>query len=159
MNTITEKTIINASPSKVWEFLTNLHKDDNYKKWHPQDHISFTLLKGNSATPGSVMYIQERLGNFILRLPYRLRQSTFPNYLEYTLVFPLSLLRLGKGYFRMDYVKPGVTNLTAYVEYGYSMPIISETVDWFISLFIDKFAAEKHIHEEGENIKRLLENR
>ncbi len=44
--TILEDTVeIYTTPEKIWEFRANM--DDNYKVWHPQDHIFFDGPRGN----------------------------------------------------------------------------------------------------------------
>jgi len=157
MQTINEKTIIKSPPEKVWEFLTTLHKGDNYHQWHPHDHIIYRLKKGDMQTIGSKAYFEERIGTFKLKLTYQLTKAQYPSYLEYSPAFPLSLLNLGKASFALKSIEANATELTAYVRYGYGLPIMGGLIDFLIRMFVKKADAEKHIREEGENLKRLLD--
>lgn len=157
MRTITEKTIIKARPEDVWKFLTSLHLGNNYHQWHPQDHIKIILIAGDGSTVGSRFYIEEYIGKFILRLPYLITQSVPSECLEYTASFPLSIFNLGMGYFKIKKTSSTETELTAYVQYGYNFPILGKLIDWLIELFVKVDAGKKHIHEEGLNMKKILE--
>lgn len=157
MRTITEETIIKAAPEQIWKFLTNLHKNGNYKKWHPKDHISYTLRKGSMGEVGGVAYFEEHLGRFTLKLSYLTIKAQYPHYLEYVAAPPLGWLRAGKGTFTMKPIDNEYTRFIAYAEYGYHIPILSQLFDWIAEKIVPVAIARKHIIEEGENIKRLLE--
>lgn len=158
MQQITEVTLVKAPAKEVWNFLTNLQTGDTYRKWHPRDHIKIICLKGNGEAVGSNFYAEEYIGKFVLRLPYTVTHSIPHYYLEYSASFPLSLLKVGKGYFKIEDVNSKTTKLTAYVEYGYELPILGKVLDKIVNFLIKKKHLEKHIHEEGENIKKLLEH-
>lgn len=157
MKIITEETIIKTSPENIWNFLTSLHTDDNYKKWHPADHVVYILRKGDMTKVGGAAYFVEHMGNFTLKLTYTTKVANYPTYLEYRAVPPLSWLHAGRGSFQMLPVDPKTTRFIAYVEYGYNMPIIGTIIDLVIEKFIRYEDARKHMHEEGENLKAILE--
>lgn len=158
MRTITEETIVNATPERVWDFLVNLHLGDNYKRWHPKDHVSFKLLKGNNmGDVGSEAHFKEYIGGFPLFLSYKTVAAKYPEYLGYTAIPPLSWLHLGKGTLRMEKLPDGTTRLTAHFEYGWSVPVIGKLLDWLIEHIVKNSAGKKHMHEEGENIKKIVE--
>ena len=48
---------IKASPEKIWEFF--VHLEENYKSWHPEDHIVFKWVKGTPMETGSRYYGEE----------------------------------------------------------------------------------------------------
>jgi len=157
MKRVTEQTIIKTSPERIWQFLVNLHKDGNYTKWHPQDHIKFTLVEGDLEKVGSIASFEERIGKVIIKGSYKVTQSVSPRYLEYSPTFPLSLLKAMKAYFKIEPINSSQTKFTAYTEYGYNIPLFDILVDWIVELFIKKEGIEKHMHEEGENLKQILE--
>ena len=156
MQKIEEKTVIQTQPEKVWNFLTSLHEGDNYHRWHPKDHIRHWVEKGDMQTVGSEAYFEERLGTFTLKLRYRLTVARYPEYLEYEAAFPLSLFHAGIASFTIRPIDPNSTELTAYVEYGYRIPLIGSLIDSLISLFVHRADVEKHIREEGENMRQIL---
>lgn len=157
MRTITEEAIIKATPEQIWDFLTNLHVDDNYKKWHPTDHITYDLRKGSMGKVGGKAYFAEQIGRFTLKLSYKTKVANYPTYLEYTAAPPLSWLHAGRGSFQILPADPKTTRFIAYVEYGYSTPVLGALIDWIVEKFIRYEDARKHMYEEGEHLKTILE--
>ena len=51
---------IKTTPENIWEFFTNL--EQNYKSWHPEDHVLFKWTKGKPMETGSAWYGEEFLG-------------------------------------------------------------------------------------------------
>lgn len=158
MRIITETIEIQTTPEQVWNFLTNLDKDNNYKKWHPTDHITYALRKGSMGNIGGEAYFVERIGKFTLRLTYKVTNVNYPTYVEYTAAPPLSWLHAGRGTFKMEAIDSNTTRFIAYVEYGYEVPIIGTVIDWIVERIVKYEDAQKHMHEEGENIKVILES-
>lgn len=78
------------------------------------------------------------------------------DYIEYKLVFLLSLLNIGHGSFSTEPLSENKTKLTAYVKIGYD-GALERLIDKIVLLIVPKQVAEKHIREEGENMKRYLE--
>lgn len=154
---IKKETIINSTPEKVWYFLTHLQKENNYKNWHPTDHVKMALVTGEGNKKGSKLYIEEYIGKTLLRLPYEIARVEKNKYIEYVAWFPFSLLHLGKGYFRIEALSRNTIKLTADVELGYTNPFFM-FLDKIILLFIHAQDLEKHMTKEGENMKSLLEN-
>ena len=159
MKKITEQTVIKTRPEKIWEFLVGLHKDGNYKKWHPQDHIKFVLVKGDLEKVGSIASFEEHIGKIILKGSYKVTHSVSPRYLEYSPAFPLSLLKAVRAYFKIEPINAYQTKFTAYAEYGYNIPLLATLFDWIVELFVKREDIEKHMHEEGENLKQILEEK
>ena len=157
MKKIKETIVINSNPERIWEFLSSLHQDNNYKKWHPKDHITYILRKGSMGKVGGIAYFEESLGTFTLRLSYITVKANYPNYVEYEAVPPLRWLYAGKGTFTMDWLDAESTKFTAYVEYGYRIPVFGQVFDWITEKLVPLAVARTHIREEGENIKHILE--
>ena len=74
-------------------------------------------------------------------------------YLEYVPAFPFSLLQTGKAYFQIEKISDNQSKLIAYAEYG------NKFLDKIANFLVKTSAAKKHIKEEGENLKRYLENK
>jgi len=150
---ISEDTLINSSASSVFNFLTRI--DSLYKIWHPKDHVFCKAITGSLAKKGAVFHFLEILGGFPLYLIVKVTEFEKDQYIAYRPIFPLSLLNLGWGYFRVKSISPNQSQLTAFVEYGYK----SKWFDRFANLFVKVEVAKKHIHEEGENLKSFLEKK
>ncbi len=156
MQTVIEKTIVTATPQQVWKFLTSIQEGDNYKRWHPQDHIKCICSSGDGVSVGSQFYAEEYIGKRILKLPYQLNKAVENEFLEYTAQTPLSLLNLGKGYFKIE-IEGVNTSIIALVEYGWDVPIIGTLIDSTIEMYFKKKDLQKHMQEEGMNMKKIVE--
>ncbi|MFC1846195.1 SRPBCC family protein [Chloroflexota bacterium] len=136
---------IETTPEKVWEFWTDM--DKNYKTWHPQDHILFRWTKGKPMEEGSTIYAEEVVGGKLIKgkvtcvevVPYRKFSLKVP--------FPKSL------FVKYEYTiepRESKTVFTALTHLKY--PFFSEK---HIQRVIE--IGEKHVREEGENMKKILE--
>ncbi len=136
---------INTTPEKIWEFWVNM--DKNYKAWHPEDHILFRWTKGRPMEEGSRIYAEETVGGKLIK-----GKATFVNVVpnrNFGLKppFPNSL------FLKYEYViEPRGAN-TAFIAYtylkypGFARKRIRSAIE----------VGNKHVREEGENLKRILE--
>lgn len=159
MQTIIEEVIIKASPERIWNFLVNLHKNNNYEKWHPTDHIAYSLRNGSMGKIGGTAYFAERLGRFTFKLTYKVTKANYPHYLEYEASSPLSWLCFGRGSFLMKPIDPYNTRFVAYVEYGYTVLFVGKIIDRIVEKVVQLENIRKHMHEEGKNLKIILEEK
>jgi len=151
MISITDKTIINVPASDVFNFLVNI--DTLYKIWHPKDHVFCRVLSGSLAKRGGRFHFLEMINGFPLYLTAKITETRENEYLEYIPAFPFSLLKTGKAYFKIEKISDSQSKLIAYVEYG------NEFFDKIANFFVKTEYAEKHIREEGENMKKYLEQK
>ena len=152
MITIKEETIINVPPKSVFDFL--VHINLLYKIWHPKDHVFCKTIVGSLLKKDCVFHFLEIIGGFPLYLIAKVTEVKENEYLEYVPAFPFSLLRTGKAYFHIQSISANQSKLTAYVEYGDRFRIF----DNIASFLVKTPTVEKHIKEEGENLKKYLEN-
>ena len=151
MISIKEETIINVPSKDIFSFL--VHIDSLYKIWHPKDHVFCKVLSGSLAKVGSRFHFLEMIGGFPLYLTAKITEIRENEYLGYVPAFPFSLLRTGKAYFQIEKISDNESRLIAYVEYGNSF------FDKVANFFVKTASAEKHIREEGENMKKYLEHK
>ena len=149
---IKEETFINAPAKSVFGFLT--HIDLLYKTWHRKDHIFCKTISGTLSKKGCVFHFLEIIGGFPLYLIAKVTDVRNNEYIEYAPVFPFSLLKTGKGYFRIEEISDNQSRLIAYVEYGGNSGIIDRIANFLVKPSI----ARKHIREEGVNLKIYLES-
>ena len=57
---------IRTTPGKIWDFFTNL--EENYKIWHPKDHILFKWTRGKPMETGSGWYGKEIVRGKVFKL-------------------------------------------------------------------------------------------
>jgi uncharacterized protein YndB with AHSA1/START domain len=139
---------INVPAEKVFEWLTNLRDSETYRTWHP-DHVSLRWIKGEPFREGSVVYAEEYLHGKLHKLKF-VGTKMVPNRLiEYQLAFPLSFL--SKSSF---IIEPTGENSCIFTAKG-SMrggPLYKKLGRKSIEATI------RHVKEEGENLKRILES-
>ncbi len=149
---IKQETIINANTQSVFNFLTRI--DTLYKTWHPKDHVFCKVIFQDLNQRGCVFHFLEKIGGFPLYLILKVTKIKKNEYIEYEPAFPFSLFNFGMGYFSIESVSKNTSKLTAYVEYGNRAGLIDKIFQFFVKTDV----AKKHIQDEGENIKKYLEN-
>ncbi len=149
MITIKEETVINTPAKAIFDFLTNI--DSLYKVWHPRDHVFCRVISGTLSKKGCRFHFLEMIGGFPLYLVAIITEVRENEYLEYVPAFPFSMLKTGKAYFQIEKISDNQSKLIAYAEYG------NNYFDKITNFLVKTSAAEKHIQEEGENMKTYLE--
>ena len=136
---------IETTPEKVWEFWADM--DKNYKTWHPQDHILFRWTKGKPMEEGSTIYAEEVVGGKLLKGKVTCVEVVPDRKFSLKLPFPKSI------FVKYEYLiepKGENTVFTALAHLRY--PCFAEK-----SIQAGIEAGEKHVREEGENMKKILE--
>jgi hypothetical protein len=140
---------IKTSPERIFDWLQ--HLPEHYLAWHP-DHVACRFLKGEAFEEGSILYAEEYIHGKLHRLKFRTTGVVPNNRLEYQ-VFPGF-----KGGFIIQPLN-GTVRFTATLTLGTRMPILGWMLDQVLEkLFTHQLdAMRRHMQEEGENIKQLLE--
>jgi uncharacterized protein YndB with AHSA1/START domain len=151
--TLADSTEIETTPEKIFNFLTSLVDDESYRAWHPEDHVSLRWTKGEPWREGSVAHAEEYLHGKLHKLKFIITKVVPDAEIEYA---PAS--RFLKRYFPKNafYIeqKEGACVFTATGTYR---------VGWLVRTFAKKrlerglSSVRKHMKEEGENLKRILE--
>jgi hypothetical protein len=141
---------IETTPEHVFDWL--VHFQENYLAWHP-DHVECRYLKGTHLLEvDSVLYVEEYLHGELHRLKFRATEVIPNRRLEYKAGFGMG------GAFE---VVPhgGKVLFIAEITMGSSFPVLGRLLDAFLEkLLSDNLEMIKqHMTEEGENLKRLLE--
>jgi len=150
-----DKVEIKASPEQIFDWFA--HLEENYLAWHPQDHIEWRTLKGNLMEAGSTFYFAERIGERTLRMKCRITGVEPNRRVEWAAIGPFSLLGVG-GIFLAEPMAAG-SLFTAVVYFGWRVPLLGRVFDWAVRTFLSRRieALRRHMAEEGQNLKRLLE--
>ena len=145
MGTLEDSIQIKATPEKVFKWL--VHIEENCRVWHP-DHIDLRWIKGKPFEEGSTLYFEEYLHGKLHKGKFLCSRVEPDRKIEYRPLFPMSII-CPKGSF---IIKPKgeccIFTATTYLRVG---PLFSRLAKNNIE------AIRKHIKEEGENLKRLLE--
>ena len=146
---------INATPERVFEWLVQRFKDkESYQAWHP-DHVDIRWIKGEPLQEGSIIYAEEYLHGDLHKLKFRITKIVPNRVIEYRSLFPLSILAPGNTFL----IEPKGENSCIFTAMGsLRLPV------WLFKKLHKKHknkieATEQHMKEEGENLKRALENK
>ena len=147
MAELKDTIIICEPPQKIYGwFINNFAKD--YKKWH-QEHISAKWKKGKNFAIGSILVAEEYLGGDMEKLRFKTTKNIPNRLIEYKVLFPESIICQG-GSFEFEPHQKG-SRFTAMLKFRFgsvSAKIMSKKAE----------AIKKHMKEEGENLKKILEN-
>jgi hypothetical protein len=145
-----DSVFIETPPEKIWAWLCDLPA--HYREWHPA-HVRCWYEHGNTLEAGAILAVEEELHGRVHRLKLRATEAV-----------PDRLLRFVswglQGAFLLEAAKEG-TRFTATLSFGVAAPLIGQAVDRLLGrVFAKRLAAvHEHMHEEGRNLKRLLEQK
>ena len=145
---------VNASAEKVYDWLCQRCKDkDSYRAWHP-DHVDIRWIKGEPLQEGSIVYAEECLHGDLHKLKFRFIRIVPNRLIEYRILFPLSLIVPANKFI----IEPKGENRCTFTATGsIRMP------EWLFMKMHKKHglkieATRQHMKEEGENLKKAVEN-
>jgi hypothetical protein len=140
---------IRTSPEQVFTWLD--HLPEHYLAWHP-DHVACRFVKGDAFKEGSILYAEEYIHGKLHRLRFRATCIIPNSRLEYSL-FP--------GMKGAMIIQPlnGMVRFTATLTFGTRVPMLGWLLDRALEPLLSRRleAMRRHMQEEGENLKRLLE--
>jgi len=145
---------IKTSPEKIWEFFVNL--EQNYKAWHPEDHIIFKWTKGAPMEVGSTFYAEEyAMGK--VKAGKGTIDEVIPNRkIVFKYPFPVSLVSPGFEWHIEPKGSTSVFTAISYVRAERIMRILIKFSEYKnMETLIE--VGKKHVKEEGENLKKILE--
>jgi hypothetical protein len=139
---------IKVPPEVVWTWLEELPA--HYREWHPA-HVTCRYERGESLEVGATLCVEERLHRKVHRLRLRATHVVPGRMMRYR-------SRVFTGAFLLEPANGG-TRFTAEVAFGIPAPVIGTVIDAVLRTFMARRLAafRAHMHEEGENLKRLLE--
>ena len=148
---ITDSIRINTRPEEIFGFLTGIVDDETYRAWHTEDHVSFQWLEGEPWAVGSIA----RAGEYMHGKVHTLKFIVTDVEPSKRIVFaPVSrLLRTFTPYNEFLIEKDGDGCLfSATVTYR-----LGRILNALLVKFMVMAGVKKHMKEEGENLKALLE--
>jgi len=146
--TLEDSIEIKTTPEKVFEWLIQLRHKEAYQAWHP-DHVDIHWIKGEPFQIGSIVYFEEYLHGRLHKVKFLCTKIVPNREIEYRPLFPWSIFT-PKSSFVMEPKgkKSCIFTATSYLRLGpLFLKIAKKRLD----------ATMKHIKEEGENLKRILE--
>jgi len=137
---------ITASVEEVWDFFE--HLDRNYKSWHPESHIACRWIKGRPHEVGSVAYFEEVLHGKLCKIKIRCTHVEKHKCVECKPFFPLSIFHPKAVYL---FESTGSQCIFSAVNHMRIPRLFNRAILSLVE------ATERHMEEEGENLKKLIE--
>ena len=145
---------INTTAEKVFDFLTGIEDDESYRAWHQKDHVSFRWLKGKPWAEGSVLYAEEYLHGKLHKLKFEIIKIDRGRRIEYA---PTS--RFLRKYFpKNEFIIEQKDKSCLFTASGTCL--VGKLGKIFFKKKIENglSSVRKHMREEGENLKKILES-
>jgi uncharacterized protein YndB with AHSA1/START domain len=140
---------IRTTPEKIWEFFYDL--EQNYTSWHPE-HVVFKWTEGAPIESGSAWYAEEFSMGKLKKLKGTIGEVIPNRKIVFKNVFPASLV---SPRFEWNIEPKSSNSVFTAINYlraeGLYRRIARKTMETAIE------ASKKHMKEEGENLKRILE--
>lgn len=130
-------------------YLTN---DESYKSWHPE-HIYLQWIKGEPLQKGSIFYIEEYLQGYLHKLKYRITKVIPDKQIIFTPLFPVSIFATGNT-FTINSISENRCSFSAEGRIRFPLWLFKKVHKSHEGKLL---ASEKHMREEGENIKKAVE--
>jgi hypothetical protein len=151
---VTESIEIKATPERIFSYLTGIVDDESYRALHNAHNVSFRWLEGQPWTVGSTAYAEHYLHGELHKFEFIVTKVVPNRHIEY---MPTS--RLMRRFFsKKEFVIEENDDRCLF--------ITSETlrVGWIVRTFFKKHlenglsSTRRHMKEEGENLKMILES-
>jgi hypothetical protein len=145
---------IRTTPEKIFAFFLQLVDDESYRAWHPDDHVTLRWIKGQPWEEGSVVYAEEYMHGKLHKIKFIITKVIPNRRIEFA---PSS--RFLRTYFPRNVfdIEPR-GDICVFTASGHLR------VGWLVRTFAkDKLerglaSVRKHMEEEGENLKRIIES-
>lgn len=138
---------IEAPPQSAFAFFEDM--EANYARWHP-DHLRFEWRKGRGLAVGNEFYFEERIAGKLQKKLTRITSVDAGRYFAFTMVNPIFRFFLPHLSFAFE---PSGTGMIFRAEIRlHGIGPLGRRLNRR-----EFDAVETHMREEGENLKRLLE--
>ena len=146
--TLRHETEITASTKTVFFFFEHIAK--NYTTWHP-DHINFRWITGDSLKAGVVAYVEHRIRGKIHTLDTRFTKLVPNQLIEFEWGNPNGSFYASRDVWLFENTSRGCRFVSECDLVLKDVSSLSKEVEKVLA------AIRKHLAEEGENLKRLVE--
>ncbi len=144
---------IGVPPDRVFGFFLRITDDESYQKWHPVDHVAFRWLKGNPWEEGSVARAEEYLHGKLYKLKFCVLKVVPGREIVYGPPSRLLRIYFPGNRFVMEPVENGcVFTAECRLRIGRIATLLAGR-----KLEKGLSSVRRHMREEGENLKTILE--
>lgn len=152
---LTNSIEINTTPEKIFGFFLQVIDDASYQAWHPDDHVAFRLIRGEFCKQGSIVYAEEYVHGKLHKLKFLVEEVVPNRKIEFVPVSRLLRIYFPRNTFLID-TRDGSCVFTAscVLRIGRLVKLLAGN-----RLEQGLLSIRKHMKEEGESMKRILEKR
>ena len=144
--TLKDQTFIETAPEQIFHFFENM--DQHYTDWHP-DHVTFKWKTGKGLKPGVEFYFEEYINGQLMKKTVRFTKIIPNRYIEFEPTWWLMRLFMPLLSFEIEQQQNGCLFIA-------KIPIRTGPIGAWLNR--KEFnAVRTHMAEEGENLKKLLE--
>ena len=145
MQKLVDSIEIKTTPENIFQWFINI--DKNYKSWHPE-HVSWDWVNGKPFQIGSKALAKEYIHGKVHSLKSITTNIKKNELIEYKFLFPSSII-VPRGSFNFTKTDSGCV---------FTATLIFRSGKVLSKIFKKQMEATiRHMKEEGENLKRLLE--
>jgi len=152
---LTDSIEIRTTPEKIFEFLLQIVDDASYQAWHPEDHVAFRWIRGEPWQPGSVACAAEYIHGKLHKLKFVIKEVVPNRKIEWVPASRLLRIYVPRNTLLIE-PRDGSCVFTAsgVLRVGRLLKLLAgNRLEQGLS------SVRKHMKEEGENLKRILEKR
>ena len=151
---LTDSIEISTIPEKIFGFFLQIVDDASYQAWHP-DHVAFRLIRGEPCRQGSVVCAEEYIHGKLHKLKFLIKEVVPNRKIEFVPASRLLRIYFPRNTFLIE-TRDGSCVFTAscVVRVGPLVKLLARN-----RLEQGLSSVRKHMKEEGENLKRILERR
>ncbi|MBM4241436.1 MAG: SRPBCC family protein [Euryarchaeota archaeon] len=147
---------IKTTPEKIWAFFYNL--EENYKAWHPEEHVLFKWTKGKPMETGSGYYAEEYIHGKLRKFYGTIGEVVPYRKIVFNHGFPISLASAGFELHIEPKDSNSVFTSVSYIRAEKLMRVLVKFSEYKEMENLIKIG-QKHTREEGENLKKILEGK
>ena len=152
---LTDSIEIITSPEKIFDFFLRIVDDTSYQAWHPKDHVAFRLIRGAPCQQGSVVYAEEYIHGKLHKLKFLIKEVVPNRKIEFVPVSRLLRIYFPRNTFLIEKRDEScVFTASCVVRVGPLVKLLAKN-----RLEQGLSSVKKHMKEEGENLKWILEKR
>lgn len=152
---LTDSIKINTTPEKIFGFFLQIVDNASYRVWHPEDHVVFQWIKGGPWQQGSVAYAEEYIHGKLHKFKFLIKEVLPNRKIEMVPVSRILRIYFPRNTFLIEPLGDScLFTASGLLRVGLLVKLLAKR-----RLEQGILSVRKHMKEEGENLKQILEKR
>jgi len=150
---LTDSVEIEVTPEKVFDFFLQIVDDASYRAWHPADHVAFRWIKGKPWEKGSVAYAEEYIHGKLHKLKFLITEVVPNRRIAFVPLSRFLRIYFPRNTFTIERRGDScVFTASGCLRVGRLARVLAKK-----RLEHGLSSVRRHMKEEGENLKQILE--